>query len=500
MFKKFLPRSLCLVLLLGIIPLGAANAQGNLPQTVDLRIMTFNIWLGGELVDFDQVVAAIKAADADIVGLQEAMGNTRRLADALGWSYASESMQIISRFPLIDPPGGNGLYIFAQIQPGAVVALANFHLPSDPYGPYAVRDGATRAEVLALERATRLPMIEPYLPKLMALTQADIPVLLTGDFNTPSHRDWTAAMIENRIGVTYTVSWPVSSAVEGAGFVDTYRVVHADPVEHPGITWTYGYPYPRLNPDEMVDRIDFVFAAGAVEVLKSQIVGETGTLDAEIGISPYPSDHRAVVSTVRVTPGRPPYFVAAQSRVVKAGEPIVVRYHAPTGEGSDRIILVPAGGDPINDPLMWLPPYEANFWGSVTFGSTLLTPGAYEVVLVGIDNAEIARHSFWIVAPDARPAISLSKPIYKTREAIHVTWQNAPAYRWDWIAIYLAGDPDLINGYWGYLYTQATVAGQATFDSSVLGKDMLPPGEYEMRLLMDDGFSILATAAFTVTE
>jgi endonuclease/exonuclease/phosphatase family metal-dependent hydrolase len=65
--------------------------------------MTFNIWLGGELVDFGKVVEAIRAADADIVGLQEATGNTRRLADALGW-YANERLQIISHFPLIDPP------------------------------------------------------------------------------------------------------------------------------------------------------------------------------------------------------------------------------------------------------------------------------------------------------------------------------------------------------------------------------------------------------------
>ncbi len=401
MVKAFLCRSLSLVLLLVFFSgSSAAYAQTVGPvDPVDLRIMTFNIWMGGELVDFDQVVEAIKAADADIVGLQEAIGNTRRLADALGWSYASERMQIISRFPLIDPPDGNGLYIFAQIKPGAVVALANAHLPSDPYGPYAVRDGAALAEVLELEQATRLPMIAPHLPKFMALTQASIPVLLTGDFNAPSHRDWTTAMIGTRTGLDYTVEWPVSTAVEAAGFVDTYRAAHPNPAKRPGITWTYGYPYPRLKPDEVIDRIDFVFAAGAVEVLKSQIVGETGTPDADIGISPYPSDHRGVVSTLRVTPGSPPYFVAAQSRLVRVGEPIVVRYHAPMSEGSDRIVLVAGGGDAINDALMWLPPYEASFFGSVTFGSTLLAPGEYEVALIGVDDTEIARHSFWIIAP-----------------------------------------------------------------------------------------------------
>ena len=42
--------------------------------------MTFNIWLGGDVVDFGNVIAAIQASQADIVGLQEAEGNTRRVA------------------------------------------------------------------------------------------------------------------------------------------------------------------------------------------------------------------------------------------------------------------------------------------------------------------------------------------------------------------------------------------------------------------------------------
>jgi len=103
-------------------------------------------------------------------------------------------------------------------------------------------------------------------------------------------------------------------------------------------------------------------------------------------------------------------------------------------------------------------------------------------------------------SPDAQPAISTNKTTYKVGEAVSVAWQNTPAHRWDWIAIYRAGDPDLANGYFGYLYTQATVAGNATFDSSVLGEAMLPLGEYEVRLLLDDGFSILATATFTMTQ
>jgi len=487
------------ILLLALFLPAPRQGQAQATPPVTLRVMTFNIWVGGELVNFGKVVEAIQAAEADIVGLQEATGNTRRLAAALGW-YANERTQIISRFPLIDPPNSEGVYLFAQLAPGEVVAVANVHLPSGPYGPEAMRDGATLAEVIELEERTRLPLIAPSLPTLTALAEQGIPVLLTGDFNTPSHRDWPAALVGTRTGLTTAVPWPVTAAVEAAGFVDTYRAVYPDPGKRLGITWTYGYPYPRLKADEVIDRIDYVFAAGVDAVLASEIVGPTGSPEVDIPLAPFPSDHRGVVSTVQVTPHQPPFLVATDNRVIKQGETFVVRYFVPNGEEQDRIAVVPAGADAQTDALMWLPPYEASFSGSVTFGSGALAPGRYEVVLLGADHDEVARNLFWVVAPTAQPTIATAQPHFTVGEPITVTWDNAPANRWDWVGIYSAGDPDLYNNYLGFLYTKATVAGSVTFDADALGEAMLPAGDYTARLLLDDGYAVLAETAFTVTE
>jgi endonuclease/exonuclease/phosphatase family metal-dependent hydrolase len=469
------------------------NAQ---TEPAELRIMTFNIWLGGELVNFGKVIEAIEKSGADIVGLQEATGNTLRLADALGW-YANERTQIISRFPLIDPPGSEGYYVFAQLAPGQVAAVANVHLPSDPYGPYLVRDGSSLEEVLENEQATRMPMLEPVLTKLSELSQTGMPVLLTGDFNSPSHLDWIEGLAEVREEVKYPVAWPVTVAVEEAGFIDTYRAAHPDPVEEPGVTWTYGYPYPRLRENEVIDRIDLVFATSNIEVMGSDIVGPGGSPNADIEVTPFPSDHRGVVSTVRLTPVEPPLFVAADKRRIVQGEPIVIRYHAPNGEDSDRIVLVKSEGDAVNDALMSLPPYEADFFGAVTFGSATLEPGLYDAVLLSENTEEVSRNSFWIVAPNATPSLSTDKSSYSEGEAITVTWDNAPALRWDWLGIYAADDADLYN-YLGFLYTGASVSGSATFDSEVIGEAMLPPGDYEVRLMLDDGYQVLGSSHFTV--
>lgn len=56
-------------------------------EPVKLKVMIFNIWRSGVQLSLHQVVAAIRAADPDVVALQEPEGNSRRIADMLGWDY-----------------------------------------------------------------------------------------------------------------------------------------------------------------------------------------------------------------------------------------------------------------------------------------------------------------------------------------------------------------------------------------------------------------------------
>ncbi len=154
----------------------------------------------------------IRKADADLIGIQEPERNVARLGRELGFFY-SERDHVLSRFPIIDPPDGDGVFVYVQLEPGKVVAIANVHLPSDPYGPYLVRDGGTRKQLRDLERTTRLPAIQKQLAVLPALARRGIPVFLTGDMNSPSHLDWTEAVARARADVTFPFSWPVSEAL-----------------------------------------------------------------------------------------------------------------------------------------------------------------------------------------------------------------------------------------------------------------------------------------------
>ncbi len=464
-----------------------------------LKVMTFNVWLGGQLVDIAQVAAAIQASGADVVGLQESDGNARRIADLVGWAHADEQHQVISRYPLIAPADSDG-YVYVQLAPGQVVAIANIHLPSDPYGPYLVRDGEALDAVLANEQELRVADLEAKAQGWTTAFDQGIPLVLTGDFNTPSFRDWTDEVVGRRPQIQYAVDWPVAHVVEDMGFVDTYRSVHPDPVEQPGITWTFGYPFPRLLDGEAQDRIDFVYVAGAASISDSQIVGPAGAGDVAIAVDPYPSDHLGVVSTIVIDPVEPPVFVSPDEIRVEVGDPIGVHYHAPGGYESDRIVLVPVGGDPATDGFAMLDTAEAGFFGRITLGTAGQAAGEYEAVLLTVDDAgepvEVSRSNFWLVERGAQPTVSVAAEV-AAGASIDVEWTGAYGRKFDWVGIYAAGDPDMYS-YLAFAYTERTVAGTYSFTADDLGEEMLPPGDYIVRLMSDDSYVSLAQETFTV--
>jgi endonuclease/exonuclease/phosphatase family metal-dependent hydrolase len=183
-----------------------------------LTVQTFNVWYGGGQVEFDRIGNAIRAADADIVGIQEPEGNLRRIAEVAGMSYTDETLHLISHYPIYAVERGSVRFAYVAVEPGRVVAIGNVHLPATPYGPEMVRDGKSAAEVLKTERETRLPEIRPYLRPLSRQAAHGVPTFLTGDFNSPSHLDWTPAVAAVQPQVKYPLNWPVSAALARAGF------------------------------------------------------------------------------------------------------------------------------------------------------------------------------------------------------------------------------------------------------------------------------------------
>jgi endonuclease/exonuclease/phosphatase (EEP) superfamily protein YafD len=287
------------------------------PQTItNLKVMSFNVLVGGTR-GITNIAEVIRRSGADLVGLQEIAGypsSLTQLATNLGFHYVP-GISIVSRYPILASAvsANNETQSGATIElsPGQRVHLFNCHLAAYPYGPYYWRDGQSSNAIITLENTARLPALTNLLAAMAPRLGGPEPVFLTGDFNAPSHLDYTA------------FPWPTSVAPIKAGLLDSYRLIHSmnrlfPPVfsfTEAGVTWTPdGF---QQDPNDIFDRIDFVYFSGS----NGTTVTASTELDGRNSLNPWPSDHRAVLSTFTLTPPAPaakatrPYPASGASRV-----------------------------------------------------------------------------------------------------------------------------------------------------------------------------------------
>ena len=269
-------------------------------------LMSFNILYGGTHLgqSLEQTAAVIRLAQADIVVACEQWGNAEPLADLLGFTCHIvvappywKSVAVLSRYRITET-FANGVRLELDLQQS--VCVFGVHLTSTPYQPYRVRDKAytKKEEILDEARETREQELVVVLSEIRPLIEAGERVLLCGDFNEPSHLDWTLASAREGHHFGLEMPWPCSKRVTESGMEDAYRVVFPDVCRHPGYTWTsvpgLGVGGSERAEDEVHDRIDFIYYAGlGLEPRAASIVGENSR-NADLVVSPFPSDHRAV--------------------------------------------------------------------------------------------------------------------------------------------------------------------------------------------------------------
>lgn len=289
------------------------------PLVGRLTVVSFNTWLAASQVNdgWNKQLRFVLKSGADVVGLQESRGvSARNLAGRLGWFYReTDDASIISKYPItgtfgLDDDSG-GLAAGARIDVGGTqrghVVLWSVHLTAYPYGPYeACLEHQPVERILEVERESgRVAQITTILDAMRGQIErarsGGAPAFLVGDFNSPSHLDWTEEAAALHCG--YVVRWPTSVASERAGLVDTYRRVHPDPVASPGNTWSPVYEFNDTEGTipEPQDRIDFVHAAGEVKVISSRVfvLGDPQTVPNHTD-NEWASDHAAVVTVLRL--------------------------------------------------------------------------------------------------------------------------------------------------------------------------------------------------------
>jgi endonuclease/exonuclease/phosphatase family metal-dependent hydrolase len=288
--------------------LAAALAARASAQPIEsLRVMTYNVWVGGNAagLPLSHTADVVQAAQADVVGLQEIRGSGPTLAAQLGFYYHgfNADIGILSRYPIVETLGQG---VKLQLSTTQQAYIFDVHLAPYPYEPYGIRDGIITTEDQAISSAqtTRGAAIMGTLNAMSSALNSGLPVFLTGDFNEPSHLDWTAEAAAAGLHFGMKVDWPTSRAVVDRGMVDAFRELRPDEVADRGETWTPGYPAPNLDPIEVHDRIDFVYYAGLnVSATEAQVLGyDANDGNTDVGIQPYPSDHRSVVVEFQLGP------------------------------------------------------------------------------------------------------------------------------------------------------------------------------------------------------
>ena len=237
-----------------------------------LRVMTINQLYSNQRVA--DLIAAIRAQDADIVAIQElsepvAEATSRQLRDAYPHQFLTPGAEdyglgILSRYPLrmaARTRGFVGLRMIVDVD-GAAITLINVHLNAPQVTTRRLRQFRPVKVVLDYDTSQRAGDFPSLLREIDAVAG---PLVVMGDFNT-SDREPPYAELAGRLH-------------------DAYRET----------AWGFGFTFPdnrriaRLTVPFPLVRIDYVWSRGGLAPVAARVACDSGG-----------SDHCAVVADLGV--------------------------------------------------------------------------------------------------------------------------------------------------------------------------------------------------------
>lgn len=319
-------------------------------QTKDhFTVLQFNIWQEGTVVEngYEAIVNEIIRLDADFIALSEVRNyNNSLFCDRIVaslkekghtfYSFFSYDSGILSRYPIsshevIFPEKDDKGSVYKAIIDfkGNKVAFYTAHLDYRNCALYLPRgyDGSTWKKlispitdiptILADNTASmRDDAIKLFLKDAAKERDQGRIVILGGDFNEPSHLDWTMATKDLYDHQGLVIPWTVTTLLEEEGYQDAYREMFPNPLTHPGFTYPADCPHDSISklawsPEaDDRDRIDYIFYSPTkgLQLEKAAIVGPKGSVAygkriQEKGNDPilppasiWPTDHKAVLA------------------------------------------------------------------------------------------------------------------------------------------------------------------------------------------------------------
>ena len=221
----------------------------------EFTVLQWNIWQEGTMVPggYEAIVDEIIRLRPDFVTLSEVRNYnntnfTARLTRSLKekgetyYSFYTYDTGLLSRYPITDsltvfPENGDhgSIYRLTTDMNGKKMAVYTSHLDYLDDAYYNVRgyDGSTWEEIPipttveeVLERnvaSQRDDAIKMFIEQAKKDREAGYTIILGGDFNEPSHQDWTEETKNLYDHHGLVIPWTVPVLLDEAGFVDAYR-------------------------------------------------------------------------------------------------------------------------------------------------------------------------------------------------------------------------------------------------------------------------------------
>ena len=302
----------------------AEQAASPPPASERVRLLTFNICHSAALAKHTrglaEVASVIAESDCHVCAIQEADGSCcatcakngvkernkseimSRLLELLkiespgqwGQGTVCGKACILSRLPItssaaISAPGHGKIHGSAWIETPSrrQILIYNVHMNWPKFLGDSMRDagGKKSLEMLVDEWQGRGPEIRALLKDWSERHVKGSATVVMGDMNTLSHLDDSSLD-------SHSAPFPLTALMADSGFTDAYRRLHPDPVASPG--HTYAVHLPQYNYTGEVDgRLDYIMLHGdSISPSSLQVIHR----------EPWPSDHRALLVEVRITP------------------------------------------------------------------------------------------------------------------------------------------------------------------------------------------------------
>lgn len=317
----------------------------------EFTVLQWNIWQEGTMVKggYDAIVNELVRLQPDFVTFSEVRNyrNTNFIARLIAslkergvtyYGFYSYDSGLLSKHPITDsvtvhPEKGDhgSIYKLKSTIHGRKIAVYTAHLDylNDTYYDVRGYDGNSWKEIPIptsadeVLRRNALSLRDEEIADFLASAKQDLEdgycVILGGDFNEPSHLDWTEATRYMYDHHGLVVPWPQTVSLEKAGFIDCFRTIYPNPVTHPGITFPADNPLVPIQKltwtprgDER-DRIDYLFYQGkGLQVTDCKVFGPEGSIaysqrvknhTSDRFIKPldvWPTDHKGVLATFRI--------------------------------------------------------------------------------------------------------------------------------------------------------------------------------------------------------